>query len=180
MTKNKRYLILLIGLALALASLLMSCAKEDNNVRAPDFTLKTLNGESITLSDLRGTPVMLVFWRIACPSCEYQRPFIQGLYDAESKAPLELLSINAGDKALAVNQYTASNNITFPILLDTDGKVTQAYGIPGVPVTIFIDINGNMQAYKIGPFQSQKELEVGLDTIYPSLTGMLTTNGEDQ
>lgn len=180
MTKGKWYLVLLAGLVLVLASLLTSCTKEDNSKRAHNFTLETLNGESITLSDFRGTPVMLVFWRIACPSCEYQKPFIQALYDNKSKAPLEILSINIGDKALAVSQYAASGNITFPILLDTGGKVTQAYGIPGVPVTIFIDINGIMQAYKIGPFQSQEELEVGLDTIYPSLVGASTTEKEEQ
>ena len=180
MTKRTWYLVLRAVLALVLISSLTACAQEDNAARAPNFTLKTLKGESITLSDLRGTPVMVVFWRIACPSCEYQKPFIQALYDTEPKAPLEILSINIGDKALAVSQYAASSNMTFPILLDTGGKVTQAYGIPGVPVTIFIDINGIMQAYKIGPFQSQKELEIGLDTIYPSLIGVQTTEKEDQ
>jgi peroxiredoxin len=179
MTKSKWYLILIALLALVLAGLVTSCSKEDNSTRAPNFTLKTLDGNTVTLSDFRGRPVMLVFWRIACPSCEYQKPFIQGLYDARSKAPLELLTINTGDKPLAVSQYAASSNITFPILLDPGSKVTQAYGIPGVPVTIFIDINGTVQAYKIGPFQSQKELEAGLDTIYPSLIGTPTTEKEE-
>jgi peroxiredoxin len=146
---------------------------------APDFTLQTLNGEKITLSDFRDKPVMLTFWRIDCPSCETQIPFLQGFYGTWSKAPLKMLTINAGDKAAAVSDFAARKNITFPILLDPDKKTAQAYGIPGVPVTFFIDTKGTVQAYKLGAFQSQQELEVGLDSLYPSLIGTPSTEKEE-
>ena len=171
MPKSKLYLILIAGLALIFAGLITSCSKGENFTLAPDFTLQALHGEKVTLSDSRGKPVMLVFWSIDCPYCVYQIPFIQGVYNTWSKAPLQILAINVGDRAEAVSQFATSNNMTFPILLDPDKKTAQAYGIPGVPVTFFIDTQGMVQAYKPGAFQSQQELEVGLDSLYPSLTG---------
>ena len=104
---------------------------------------------------------------------------IQGVYDTWSKGPLQILAINAGDRAAAVSQFVTSNNMTFPILLDPSKKTAQAYGIPGVPVTFFIDTQGMLQAYRLGSFQTQQELEVDLDTLYPSLTGTSPVNKEE-
>ena len=179
MSRRKLFLILIAVLAVIFASLSASCGnEEEDSLLAPDFTLQALDGEKITLSDFRGKPVMLTFWRIDCPSCEAQIPFLQGFYNTWSKAPLGMITINTGDKAAAVSDFAASKNITYPILLDPDNKVAQYYGIPGVPITFFIDAQGVVQAYKLGPFQSQQEIELGLDSLYPSLTG--TDNKQEE
>jgi len=162
---------LLITLTLLLASISMSCSKDKKNeIAAPDFTLQTVDGETVTLSELQGVPVMLTFWSTSCPSCRLQEPFIQEFYERWSDKALRLLTVNTGDHPLAVQQYLASDNVTFPILLDANREVARSYGLPGVPVTIFIDARGYITAYKIGPFQSSEEIEKAVDSIWILLT----------
>ncbi len=152
-----------------LSSLFMACAKEKVPY-APDFTLPTLDGSSVTLSDLRGKPVMLTFWTIHCPACDFQMPYIQAFYNEWANEKVTLITINAGDSAAAVHNYVTSSGLTFPVLLDLKKRVSQTYGIPGVPVTFIIDAEGILKAYKIGAFQSRKQIEEALAQVFPSLT----------
>jgi peroxiredoxin len=154
-------------LVLSLPACSNNKAKE---VIAPDFTLQTTDGETITLSKLRGQPVMLTFWSINCSSCRYQEPFLQAFYANQKNKSLKLITVNAGDPALAVEQHAISSNMTFPILLDTNRKVARDYGLPGVPVTVFVDSRGYVAAYKIGPFQSREDIEKAVDSIWSLLT----------
>ena len=165
MKRHKRYSILVIGLALLLASFLVACAKEPEAPYAPDFTLETLSGERVTLSDFIGKPIMLTFWTINCPACAFQMPFVQAFYDEGASEEVTLLTVNVGDRAALVQDFVTSYEVTFPVLLDSQGRVAQAYGIPGVPVNFFIDVEGIVRAYKIGPFQSEEEIESVLDSL---------------
>ncbi|MBM3154833.1 MAG: TlpA family protein disulfide reductase [Chloroflexi bacterium] len=144
--------------------------EKTKEVAAPDFTLQTTNGETITLSKLRGRPVILTFWSINCQACRQQEPYIQAFHDRLTDNTLKLITVNIGDHPVILEQYIASDNITFPVLLDTNRKVARSYGIPGVPVTIFIDVRGYVTAYKIGPFQSREDIEKAVDSIWPLLT----------
>lgn len=162
-----------VSITLAVALLvgtLTACSKKAEEIVAPDFTLQTIEGETFTLSHLRGQPIMLTFWSINCSACKYQKPFIQEFYDEWPDKALKLLTVNTGDHPIAVQQYAASDNVTFPILLDTNRKVAQSYGLPGVPVTIFIDVKGNITAYKIGAFQSSGDIEKAVESIWSLLT----------
>ncbi len=154
-----------------LASLFMACDKQSEQASyAPDFTLPTIDGESVTLSDLGGKPVMLTFWQTRCPACELQSPFIQAFYDEWSSEKIAVLTINFGESAAVVQDFVSSQGFSYPVLLDPQGRVAQAYGIPGVPMTFFINTEGIAKAYKIGPFQSREEIESVLDALWPSLT----------
>lgn len=172
MLKQKWYLIATVALAILLASTLTACStsKKEKEIIAPDFTLQTTNGETITLSKLRGQPVMLIFWSINCASCKYQEPFLEEFYAKQTNKSLKLITVNAGDPPFAVEQHAASSNMTFPILLDTNRKVARDYGLPGVPVTVFVDSRGYITAYKIGPFQSREDIEKAVDSIWSLLT----------
>ena len=154
-----------------LAGLFMACDKQSEQASyAPDFTLPTIDGESVTLSDSRGKPVMLTFWAIQCPACGLQAPYIQAFYDEWSSEKIAVLTIDVGDSVAVAQDFVSSQGFTYPVLLDPQSRVAQAYGIPGVPVTFFITTEGIAKAYKIGPFQSREEIESALDTVWPSLT----------
>jgi len=154
-----------------LAGLFMACDKQSEQASyAPDFTLPTIDGESVTLSDSRGKPVMLTFWAIQCPACGLQAPYIQAFYDEWSSEKIAVLTIDVGDSVAVAQDFVSSQGFTYPVLLDPQSRVAQAYGIPGVPVTFFINTEGIAKAYKIGPFQSPEEIESALDTVWPSLT----------
>jgi peroxiredoxin len=113
---------------------------------------------------------MLTFWKINCAACQFQMPFTQALYEEQSGDTIAVLTINVGDSASSAQDYVTSRGLTFPVLLDRQGKVAQMYGLPGVPVTFLIDSEGIMKAYKIGAFQNQEEMESAINSVFPSLT----------
>ncbi|MGA7678408.1 MAG: TlpA disulfide reductase family protein [Dehalococcoidia bacterium] len=170
MKRYKWHFILTLGLALVLISSVAACTKPKETPYAPDFTLQTISDETVSLSDFRGKPVMLTFWKINCAACQFQMPYTQAFYDEQSGETIAVLTINVGDSASAAQDYVTSRKLTFPVLLDRQGKVAQMYGLPGVPMTFLIDSEGIVKAYKIGAFQSQKEMESAIESVFPSLT----------
>ena len=170
MNTRKRFSVVIIALIALLGGSVVACAKQPEAQYAPDFTLQTTEGESVTLSDFRGKPVMLTFWAIQCPACKLQAPYIQAFHDEWSSERMALLTIDVGDSPAFVQDFVTQQGYTYPVLLDPQGVVGQAYGIPGVPVTFFIDAEGIGRAYKIGPFQSAEEIGSTLDDLWPSLT----------
>jgi peroxiredoxin len=169
MKRHKCYTSLIIGLVLILSGLLTACNKSEEIIYAPDFTLQTMSGETVSLSDFLGKPVMLTFWKLNCPACQFQMPYIQAGYDEWSSDAIVVLTINIGDSIPAIQNYVTSQKLTFPVLLDPGGNVAKTYGIPGVPMTFVIDADGVLKAYKIGAFQSQQSMEDALKSIFPSL-----------
>ena len=173
MNKPKWYSILIVGLALVLISLALACAKRPETApatKAPDFTLQSIDGKEVTLSKFRGRPVMVNFWTTHCGFCMLQMPYIQAFYNELSNEEVVVLTIDTGESATVVRDFGTSQGFTFPVLVDPQGVVAKAYGIPGVPVTFFIDAEGFLKAYKIGPFQSRQEIEGVVKTLYPSIT----------
>jgi peroxiredoxin len=169
MKRHSWYTILIIGLALILSASLAACNKSAETPYAPDFTLQTISGETVSLSDFRGKPVMLTFWKINCAACQFQMPYIQAAYEEWPSEAIAVLTINVGDSISSAQNYVTSQKLTFPVLLDPGGGVTHTYGIPGVPTTFLIDADGILKAYKIGAFQSQQEMEDSLKSMIPSL-----------
>ncbi len=167
--RNKKYLFPLIGIILFLTSVFVSCAGAQKIPYAPDFTLKSLKDETVRLSDFLGKPVMLTFWKIDCPACELQMPFMQSLYNELSGQDITVLTVNAGDNPVRVQDFAASHELNYPILIDQQIRVCQEYGIPGVPMTFFIDEKGIIKTYKIGAFESKEALEDALKNVFPSL-----------
>jgi peroxiredoxin len=169
MKSHKWYTSLIVGLALILSGLLTACNKPEEVAYAPDFTLQTINGETLSLSDFRGKPVMLTFWRINCPACQVQMPLVQAFYDESHNETIVMLTINIGDKATAVQEFVTSRGETFPVLLDPQGQVAKLYETYYIPYTLFIDAEGIVKAYKIGAFQNQQAMEKALKSAFPSL-----------
>jgi peroxiredoxin len=169
MKRHKWYTSLIIGLALILSGSLTACNKSEKVIYAPDFTLQTMSGETVSLSDFRGKPVVLTFWKINCPACQLQIPYIQAVYDEWPNETIAVLTINVGDSIPAIQNYVTSQKLTFPVMIDPGGSVAKTYGIPGVPMTLLIDADGILKAYKIGAFQSQQAMEDALTSTFPSL-----------
>lgn len=111
--------------------------------KAPDFELKTITGEPAKLSSFKGKKVMLNFWATWCPPCKAEMPEIEQFYKQGNK-DVVILAVNI-DSQNDVKGFADKNGITFPILLDTDGKVNSTYGILSIPTTYFIDRNGVIQ-----------------------------------
>ena len=119
---------------------------------APDFTLQTLDGESITLSDLRGQAVLINVWATWCPPCKAEMPAIEKMYNEYKDQGFVVLAINstfqdaAGDIAPFVTEY----GLTFPILLDETSDVSRTYMVRSLPSSYFIDRQGIISEVVVG------------------------------
>ncbi len=134
---------------------------------APSFQLNNLDGKSVSLSDLRGKPILLNFWATWCPPCRLEMPYLQQIYDSWSAKGLVLLEIDIGESSAIIEKFLADNNLSLPVLLDIDKKVALTYGIAAIPTTFFIDKNGVIQEKVIGAFPSQAAIEQSLSKIIP-------------
>ncbi len=126
---------------------------------APDFWFETAQGQVTFLSDFRGKIVLVNFWATWCTYCRMQMPYIEQVYEEWSGEELVVLAINVGESSEDVASFVQSQGLTHPVLVDREGQVATRYGIPGLPVTFFIDREGLIQNFKIGAFQSKEEIE---------------------
>lgn len=111
---------------------------------APDFTLDTLDDSQITLSDLRGKVVMINLWTSWCPPCRAEMPAIDNVYQASKEQGLAVLAVNSTfqDSEAAAAAFAQEFGLSFPVLLDRDGAVSQRYQLRALPTTFFIDRKG--------------------------------------
>ncbi|MEH6955744.1 redoxin domain-containing protein [Neobacillus drentensis] len=116
--------------------------------KAPDFELKTLTGEKIKLSNLKGKKVMLNFWATWCPPCKAEMPAMEQ-FSKQMEKDIVILAVNI-DPQLDVQGFVDENKITFPIPLDVDDKVNETYQVLSIPTTYFIDSKGIIQNKYIG------------------------------
>ena len=132
---------------------------------APDFQLQNLDGQSISLSDFKGKPVLINFWATWCGACVYEMPYMQEIYDEWSGQGLMLLAINVGEGSSTVKEFMQSHNLSLPVLLDADGAVFRRYNVMLFPTTFFIDKDGIVQEKIIGAFPNKAEIEKRLSKI---------------
>jgi peroxiredoxin len=128
--------------------------------KAPDFTLESIDGKKVSLSDFHGKVVLIILTSVNCKDCERQMPHIQAAYDQASEKPI-VLSIYRFNAVGPVKNYVSEMQYTtFPALPDLKDTVAPKYGIGSAPpASIFIDPEGIIKYKKIGPFQSQQEIE---------------------
>ena len=129
--------------------------------KAPAFTLQSIDGKNISLSDFEGKSVLLVFTSVNCKECEAQMPYLLGAYN-NAGGDLIVLDVYhmIYDPRLVKDYVTSKQFSTFPSLPDLNNTVANAYGATRYPPTNFIiDATGIIRFKKIGPFQSQQEIE---------------------
>ncbi|MGV2938976.1 peroxiredoxin family protein [Mesobacillus sp. LC4] len=125
---------------------------------APNFTLKNLAGEEVSLKDYRGNKVMVNFWATWCPPCKEEMPAMERFYKENSKE-VEILAVNL-DPQNNVKGFVEENGLTFPILLDKEGRTQQTYSVISIPTTLIIDEQGLIIKKQIGSltFEQIQEL----------------------
>lgn len=130
---------------------------------APNFTLQTMQGETVTLSQYRGKPVLLIFWVVHCEGCIQEIPYIQEFYDKHADEVV-LLAVHVGDARDQIQKLLSTRRITYPILIDADEQVCISYR-HGAPATFAIDKEGTIKAIKEEAFLNVNEIETMLQKI---------------
>ena len=138
---------------------------------APDFTLQTLEGKTVTLSDLRGKVVLVNFWASWCPPCKAEMPAIQHIYSDYRDQGLVVLAINAANQDTLSNAqaFLTENNLTFPVPLDVNGETTRLYKINSFPTTFFIAPNGIIREVVIGGPMTEAALRLRVEKLLEEL-----------
>jgi len=120
---------------------------------APSFSLKDLEGNQITLSSLKGKPVLMIFFASWCPGCKEEIPLFEK-FAMGKKDQLTILTLAIdGEKEKRVQRFVRGLKITLPVLLDEKEKVARSYGVKMVPTTILIDGGGLM----VGGIMGQRD-----------------------
>lgn len=122
---------------------------------APDFTLRNLQGEKVTLSSLQGKNVVLNFWATWCVPCKAEMPDFQQYYKKYAKKQnVEIVAVNmtfSNDSPKKVQHFIETFDLTFPILLEPEQGASAQYEIITIPSTFIIDAEGKIQHYIKGP-----------------------------
>jgi peroxiredoxin len=119
-------------------------AQAQTSGMAPDFTLKDLYNQDVKLSSYLGKPVFLVFVTTWCPSCKAELPQLKSIYEKYKNKGLIMFNIDIEEPPEKVMSYVQKRNITFPVLLDTEGIAANRYGVVGVPTKVLIDRKGKL------------------------------------
>lgn len=111
---------------------------------APAFTLSAPGGEHTNLTDYRGRVVLLNFWATWCAPCREEMPSMQKLWEAYRDRGLVVLAVAVGEDAKPVTRFAEKLGLDYPVLLDRKEDVRDSYGVVGLPVSYFIDREGNI------------------------------------
>ena len=107
---------------------------------APNFTLKNLEGEEVSLSDYRGNIVLVNFWATWCKYCDIEMPDLQKL-DSENE-DLVVLAVNVMEDESTVEEYIEKGGYYFDLALDKEGDIAKTYLVSCLPTSYFVDKDG--------------------------------------
>ena len=119
---------------------------------ARDFSLPLVsgNGDTLSLSDLRGQVVFVNFWATWCAPCRDEMPSMESLYRQFRDRGLEIIAVNIQENEQDVADFMRDYGLTFPALLDLNGRVSSNYGVQAIPTSYLIDREGNIVVRKVG------------------------------
>ena len=141
---------------------------------APDFTLQTAVGESITLSEIInrggiGKPVVLNFWASWCAPCRVEMPSLQEA-SVKYNGRVAILGVNQGEELPTILEFGREFNVSYPLLADPTSDVTRLYEVNNLPTTIFIDQNGVVRRVVLG-ILSEAVLQSQIEELLAAVDG---------
>lgn len=134
--------------------------------KAPNFTLKKLDGKEVSLNQFRGKKVILNFWASWCSPCKIELPHFQAEWDKYSTSNDVMLLTVAGSQSDedVLRSYMANNNFNFTVCLDSSDNVFNKYDLTSIPKTYFLDKSGVIHRVQQGMFTSPGEIEFMLNS----------------
>ena len=121
---------------------------------APNFTLKSLDGKNLKLSEMTGNVVLINFWASWCGPCRQEMPLLNALHNKYQALGFTVLGVNVEEDANNARGFLKNFPVDFPILMDSNNRVSKQYKVIAMPTTVVVDRDGNMrylhQGYKPG------------------------------
>lgn len=116
----------------------------------PHFTGHTLDGRSLSITDLRGRVVVVNFWASWCAECRPEMPVLERLHREFAAQGLSIVGVNAREGRETVGDYARALGLTFPLVLDSSGEINALYGVIGLPTTFLVARDGRAVALAVG------------------------------
>jgi len=134
---------------------------------APDFTVLDWEGNERKLSEFEGKPTVLNFWASWCGPCKSEMPDFQDAYEAYGeKIHFVMVNCTGGRETVeSAKEFIGQEGYTFPVYFDTTYEAASVYGASSIPMTFFIDAEGNLVTYGMGAL-SEELLLKGISMIY--------------
>ncbi|WP_394129925.1 TlpA family protein disulfide reductase [Shewanella maritima] len=136
-----------IAIAMSAASLLVSSfsfALSPGQV-APDFTLKSMQGQNLNLAEQRGEIIIINFWASWCGPCRKEMPVLQKLQDKYQDLGVQVWGINVEQDNEAGRNFLKGLDLSFPILFDASNTLSETYDVKAMPTTVIVDRDGNVR-----------------------------------
>jgi peroxiredoxin len=112
---------------------------------APDFTLRTVDGQNLRLNEQRGRVVLVNFWATWCGPCRQEMPHLNRLYEKYRASGFVLLGVNVDEDTRAAVGVASKLGVKFPVLPDADKTVSRLYDLRAMPSTVLIDRDGRVR-----------------------------------
>ena len=133
---------------------------------ALNFHLQDLAGDTVSLEDFRGQPVMINFWATWCAPCRIEMPALQATQDAHQDDGLVILAVNDQETSDEVSRFVEELDLTLTTLVDQKGIVSELYKVFNFPTTYFVDGDGVITAVHRG-FLIEEQIEAYLSNTIP-------------
>ena len=117
---------------------------------APQFTLGSRAGQSVSLAQYKGQVVMLNFWASWCGPCRQEMPLLESIYKKYNRLGFTMIGVNVEPDSNAANEWLKATPVSFPILYDKDSRVSKMYDVAGMPSTVIIDRTGKVRVLHRG------------------------------
>ena len=129
---------------------------------APNFTLKSLGGKNLKLSEMTGNVVLINFWASWCGPCREEMPLLNALHKKYAPLGFTVLGVNVEEDVDGAMSFLKNVPVDFPILLDNTNNVSKQYKVVAMPTTVVVDRDGNMrylhEGYKPGDEKKYRQM----------------------
>ncbi len=129
---------------------------------APNFTLKSMGGKNLKLSEMTGNVVLINFWASWCGPCREEMPLLNALHNKYAPLGFTVLGVNVEEQIDGALSFLKNVPVDFPILLDNENKVSRQYKVIAMPTTVVVDRDGNMrylhEGYKPGDEKKYRQM----------------------
>ena len=128
----------------------INLASLPQKIKAPDFSLKDMDGKVYTLSQYRGNAVIINFWTTWCPPCAYEMPALNRAFKKTRKMKIKIFAINIGQDEDAIFSFLGKFPVDFPLIMDKQGTIVKQWKVTALPTTYIIDKDGYIVYQAVG------------------------------